>query len=947
MSQKEQTVKQTDKFKDLQAMRLAHAALVTLRRETGVSPEFLEKVSIFVAKGVVTGVNLDNLSERKSAQSMLDYWDNILQREGLAEIDPTLADFDLESQPELPDQLCPYVGLYAFQENDQQVFYGRQRLVVDLMSHLSSNPFLSVVGPSGSGKSSVVRAGLLPELKTSALSEGQDVQFLPAFVPGASPLANLAKAIKPQSVPPEWTAVQAGHFLDNSQHLAQLLSEHYEGNCVLFIDQFEETFTLCLDEAERLAFAQNLLSAIQIPEANHRIILTLRTDFEPFIQRLSPKFANNFEKSRVRVMPLNAAELREAILKPADNVDLHFEDGIVDGLLQDLLGEPAALPLLQFTLLKLWEKRERNRVPLAAYEVLGGGRLALANSADALYNDLILEEQVTMRRILLRMVRPGEGLEVTNNRIQRNTLYQAGEAQDRVDRVLDKLVAARLVRISDPNSPNAQVEVAHEALIRNWPLLVEWLDEERVVMRQRLRLTTAAEEWDRLGRDPNALWRGVMLIEAQSYSDLNQLEIEFVNASLSAEEAERKREIRRYQFFAVVLGSFLFVALIAAGVAFYQRQNAVESAEVARQAKNEAEVLAAQANNAKATADVRAAIASTALADQIALLELARDQVLTPLPRPPATRTRPPDEEEIEMPPEESETEMATDLPDRATAVPAPTLSFNVIEEDISVVQEAIVQNIDVQLDAVRATQEAVSNEILLDSQSNVIGYSVEGEPIEIVQYGSGPNKIVLVGGIHYGLAPSTVRLIDGMKTHYAENPGDIPDSVTLYFVTNLNPDSTLAPGRVEGRFNANGVDLNRNWDCRWTANPNVRGVIMEGAGGSEPLSEPETKALADFFRQEGPDLAIIYDAPISGGLVTPGGCDGINKFADILVPIYAKASGYKAEQISGNDVQGDISNWLDAIGIPAFFVILPSATLPQVENNVEALQFMMDEFSE
>ena len=165
----------------------------------------------------------------------------------------------------------------------------------------------------------------------------------------------------------------------------------------------------------------------------------MRTTARSLVVRL-PRLQPHFEQAAVRVTPLNAAELREAIERPAGLVGLKFEAGVVEALLQDILGEPTALPLLQFTLLKLWEEREHNWVTWEAYRRLGGGRLALAHSADAFYKRLIPEEQITVRRILLRMVRPGEGLEVTSSRVRREVLYQAGEAHDRVDRVLDKLI---------------------------------------------------------------------------------------------------------------------------------------------------------------------------------------------------------------------------------------------------------------------------------------------------------------------------------------------------------------------------------------------------------------------------------------------------------------------------------------------------------------------------
>ncbi|MCA9970718.1 MAG: SUMF1/EgtB/PvdO family nonheme iron enzyme, partial [Anaerolineales bacterium] len=320
---------------------------------------------------------------------------------------------------------------------------------------------------------------------------------------------------------------------------------------VLTIDQFEEVFTLCLDESERHAFVDNLLHLVQTSTHRHTIILTMRSDYESYLATM-PLLQALFEQNAVRVDAMTAGELREAVEKPAEMVGLKFQEGLVDELLREIVGEPAALPLLQFALLRLWEMRERNRVTWDAYRRLGSVSQALATTADALYAALIPEEQVTARRILLRLVRPSEGLEVTRNRIPRRLLYQAGEAPDRVDRVLDKLIQARLVHLTPgATAADDQLEVAHEALVRNWPMLVSWLDEERILLRQRLRLTSLAQNWEARGRDPDALLRGALLKEAQAYEDLNSLEQEFLQASQAAQareeaqkEAARQRELQ-------------------------------------------------------------------------------------------------------------------------------------------------------------------------------------------------------------------------------------------------------------------------------------------------------------------------------------------------------------------------------------------------------------------
>jgi hypothetical protein len=551
-------------FPSLAALRAAHNALLQLHRTDGDAPQFLVEVESFLQQGRMTGAFLDDEQERWAAQGLLDYWTATLLGVGRQPPDPMLADFDASQAPELPDVLCPYVGLDPFHENQNHLFFGRLRLVQLLIDKLKEARLLAVVGPSGSGKSSVVLGGLAPALKLGAIPATENTpasdqwRYAPRMVPGSDPLANLARVLETagaEDAPKhaEWLAEQVAGLKADPHHLTKLVNATGPRGrptpAVLIVDQFEELFTLCADEATRQAFADNLLALTQDrPAGGHRhtVILTMRTDFESFIMRL-PGFQSFFEQALVRVTPLNAAELREAIEKPAELVGLKFEAGVVDALLQDILGEPAALPLLQFTLLKLWEHRDRNRILWEAYQRLGGGRLALARSADELYDSLIPEDQVTARRILLRLVRPGEGLEVTSNRVRRDALYRTGEAHDRVDRVLNKLIAARLLRVSEGDtSADTQVEVAHEALVRNWPRLVDWLEEERESLRERMHVTEAAEQWEKTGRDPGALLRGALLDDALRYTDLNELETEFLRASQEAlATIEREREATR------------------------------------------------------------------------------------------------------------------------------------------------------------------------------------------------------------------------------------------------------------------------------------------------------------------------------------------------------------------------------------------------------------------
>jgi hypothetical protein len=503
------------------ALRAAHSELLRRRRETDSTPDFLAAVDEFIRQGRATGALLDDDDVRWASQSLLNFWANTLYRAERIPPDTTLADFDVSLAPTLDDLLCPYRGLDAFQEANTTYFFGRQRQIEQLLDIVQHHRLVSVVGPSGSGKSSLVLAGLLPALRSGGLLGSQDWHYFRPLLPGSAPLLSLAQLILADRAGGD---DQIGQYIERfrqePEYLTTLISESYHAPIVLIVDQFEEVFTLCDDEQDRQAFIDNLLVLTQSSSLRHTVVLTMRSDFESFIARW-PSLQQVFDQAQVRPQAPLASELREAIEKPAALVGLKIEAAVVDVLIRDMLGEPAGLPLLQFTLLKLWESRERNRVTWEAYERVGREQ-ALAHSADAFYQQLVFEEQSTARRILLRIVRPDLWLEsadipmrgravgslplllsieVTSNRVRRQALYSGGEDRDRIDRVLNKLIQARLVRLTAGETPiDDQVEVAHEALVRNWPTLVQWIEEERADIAVRRQLEARAAEWVRLGQ---------------------------------------------------------------------------------------------------------------------------------------------------------------------------------------------------------------------------------------------------------------------------------------------------------------------------------------------------------------------------------------------------------------------------------------------------------------
>jgi len=529
----------------LASLRATHNQLLKQYRQTDFTPELLAEIRKFLLRGRVMGALLDIEDDRCAAQSLLDYWISILYRQGEEPPDATLVEFNPSLSPKLKDSLCPYLGLNAFQGKDHKLFYGRQQLLDKLLAHLQENNFLAVIGSSGSGKSSVVLGGLIPSLKAGRLPESQTWHYYSSMVPGSHPLENLAYVLcRDEQERDIWVEQQIEGFQSDTSHLLKLLDADSTQPKVLVIDQFEEAFTLCLESqnCQRQAFINNLLTVIESPQSHHIVILTMRSDFQTWLAKY-PNLQQQFERGQVQVMAMDARELREAIEKPAKSIGLKFEEGLVDELLEDVLGEPAALPLLQFTLLKLWENRERNRVTKETYERLGGGRLALSRSADEFYNKLIRENKTVVKQILLKMVKPTEGMEVTSSRIPRQSLYSKGNDHNRIDLVLAKLIETHLVRLTQgERADDVQVELAHEALVRNWPRLVRWLDYERVNLRTRWRLKSAAEQWRERDRDPSVLWWGRLLQDARLYEDLRPIEQEFVKCSLKAEYKKQSKE---------------------------------------------------------------------------------------------------------------------------------------------------------------------------------------------------------------------------------------------------------------------------------------------------------------------------------------------------------------------------------------------------------------------
>ncbi|MGE5642303.1 MAG: helix-turn-helix domain-containing protein, partial [Byssovorax cruenta] len=452
--------------------------------------------------------------------------------------------------------LCPYKGLNYFDEADADLFVGREVLTAKLLERLLSltsnhrsteGRFLAIVGASGSGKSSLVRAGLVPALRWNKASTDWLVQIL---TPTAHPLESLALSLTSEASSPAATAVLMDDLAREPRSLQIFVKRKLENRSrlLLVVDQFEELFALCHSEAERTCFIQNLLSAATERDGRVILVITLRADFYAHCANY-PQLREALAKHQEYIGSMNQEELRRAIEEPAQRGRWEFEPGLVDLLLHDVGREPGALPLLSHALLETWQRRRGRTMTLSGYASSGGVRGAIAETAETVFSDQFThEQQAIARRIFLRLTELGDATSTgdTRRRARFNELILKPEEASTTHDVLKALADARLITTSEDSA-----EVAHEALIREWPTLRSWLEDNREGLRLHRHLTEAAQEWLLMNREPDLLYRGARLAQAREWAashtdELNALEYEFLNASVERSEREfAEREAQR------------------------------------------------------------------------------------------------------------------------------------------------------------------------------------------------------------------------------------------------------------------------------------------------------------------------------------------------------------------------------------------------------------------
>ncbi|MGW3152092.1 nSTAND1 domain-containing NTPase [Streptomyces sp. NPDC001177] len=441
-----------------------------------------------------------------------------------------------EPRPEDENAEPPYRGLTRFEPADADLFFGRDELTDRLLQTARSRRFTAVFGPSGSGKSSVLRAGLIPRLRDPDAA-GPRPAALRVLTPGEHPLRT---------------------------HAQRLVPADGEGDTWLIVDQFEELYTLCSDPGEREEFIDRLLTATD-PARRLRVIIVVRADF---LARCAqhPQLTATLQDGTVLVGPMSRDELRQAIVKPAQTAGLTVERALTARLIEDLDDEPGALPLMSHALLETWRRRKGRALTIEAYEAAGSLHGALARTAEDTYARLTPVQADLAGRILLRLVTPGEGTPDTRRPAPRTELGVSGDTAT----VLERLARARLITLDGET-----VDLAHEALITAWPRLHVWIDDARERLRLHRRLTEAASVWDEAGRDPGVLYRGTLLdatqeaFPAQDRADaLTAPERTFVSASLQA----RRRQRTRRRILAAALSVLVAVAMTAGVIAWQQNR---------------------------------------------------------------------------------------------------------------------------------------------------------------------------------------------------------------------------------------------------------------------------------------------------------------------------------------------------------------------------------------
>ena len=489
---------------------------------------------------------------------------SIYQGLTIEEVAALVAELKRVEQPQVWDGRIPYLGLSAYRESDAQFFFGRESLVDDLLERVQTASFIVLAGPSGSGKSSVARAGLFHALRQGRL-ERSDSWLLATMTPAGNPIEQLAAAVARSAKSPTAGAHIRQRGLENGlalyEQIQTLLTDDARQRFVLLVDQFEEIFTPNKEEAARVAFINLLTSAAEVTDGRAIILVALRSDFVSHCARY-PDLREQMSRQFQLVGAMEAHDLAKAITLPALEVGAGIDPALVSRILADMKGEPGALPLMSFALRDLFEAEKTKKgqpmdMTLKEYMDRGGIERALEQHANRVFASFSEEQQELAKSVFSRLIEVGQGRVDTRRTVVLAELVPTGQEVDAVAAVVDRLARgeARLLTTGsgydDETGTAVTVTIAHEKLIDAWPWLRRLVDDNREAIALQNQITNDAQAWGQ-AKDAGYLYRGGRLVQVEEKlgelgPNLNEQSWQFIQASLDAKEAEKQAEAERIQ----------------------------------------------------------------------------------------------------------------------------------------------------------------------------------------------------------------------------------------------------------------------------------------------------------------------------------------------------------------------------------------------------------------
>lgn len=439
----------------------------------------------------------------------------------------------------------PYKGLREFDAADAENFYGRRALIDKVVNDIThDSPFVAVIGPSGSGKSSLLKAGVLPVLRRNAV---ENRWFVTDMLPGDDPFGALAEALGRVAVnaPADLKALISADEDSLAGVIRHILPDNHT-RLVLVVDQFEELFSLVDDEQIRVRFINSIFNAVTAMFGRFRMIVSMRADY--YDRPLEyPNLGELIHRWTEVVLPLAPDALEEVIVKPAAQVGVKVEPELVKQIVQDAYQQSGLLPLLQYVLCELFETRSGSMLTVNDYRALGGLSGALGRRAEEVYATLNIEDQQIAQQIFLRLIALDSATRFTPQRVRRTALAVANSSQKGIDRVIREFDRSRLVSLHvDPITREPMIEIAHTTLIHSWPRLKQWLEDNRDEIRAQQRLTNAASEWAHGNRDGSFLATGLRLAQFKAMASegnvaLNDEEFAYLAASIQVHDGRSTR----------------------------------------------------------------------------------------------------------------------------------------------------------------------------------------------------------------------------------------------------------------------------------------------------------------------------------------------------------------------------------------------------------------------